>query len=111
LDTEKAGPKHTENWGIPLIQKLIKPLMYLKVLREANERIFREYIRPRRPEEEVMEKYGVEIDPAKVEKEKVGSKGVQPKADPNTNIPLDDEKGSEPFERDPEEKPDGKKGP
>jgi hypothetical protein len=85
--------------------------MYLKVLREANERIFREYIRPRRPEEEVMEKYGVEIDPAKVEKEKVGSKGGQPKADPNTNIPLDDEKGSEPFERDPEEKPDGKKGP
>jgi len=92
--------------GYPLIQSLIKPLMYLKVLREANERIFREYLPLRRSEEEPMEKYGVEIDPAKVEKEKVGSKGGQPKPDPNVNVPLDPEKGTEPYEK--ESEPDKK---
>lgn len=107
MATEKAGPKHTRDWGIPLIQSLIKPLLYLKVLEEANARIFREYLRPWRPEEEAMDKYAVEIDPNKVEKEKVGSKGGKPTSDPNVNIPLDPDKGSEPFEKEPA---DGKKG-
>jgi hypothetical protein len=109
--------------------------MYLKILDDVNEMIFREYLHPRRPEEEVaaipkslfpdascilsdeewgscceeirrvqgenMDKYAVEIDPDKVEKEKVGSKGGKPTSDPNVNIPLDPNKGSEPFEKEP----------
>ena len=44
-----------------------------------------------------MEKYAVEIDPEKVEKEKVAGKGQV--NDPNTNIPIDPVRGSEPFEK------------
>ena len=45
-----------------------------------------------------MEKYAVEIDPKKVEKEKTAGKGA-PVDDPNTNIPLDPERGSLPYEK------------
>lgn len=62
----------------------------------------------RRVKGENMEKYGVEIDPEKVEKEKLAHKGMPPKPDPNTNVPLDPEKGTEPYEKEPD---DGKKGP
>jgi hypothetical protein len=49
-----------------------------------------------------MEKYAVEIDPKKVEKEKRAS--ASPGTDdPNRNIPLDPEKGSEPYEKRPED--------
>ena len=52
-----------------------------------------------------MEKYGVQIDPKKVEKEKQAGKGAQVD-DPNRNVPMDPEKGTEPFERrDEKEKP------
>lgn len=51
-----------------------------------------------------MEKYGVEIDKSKVEKEKRAGKGDKVLDDPNTNVPLDPEKGTEPFEKKPEEK-------
>lgn len=45
-----------------------------------------------------MEKYGVQIDPEKVKEKRagVGDKAVD---DPNRNIPLDPEKGSEPYEK------------
>jgi hypothetical protein len=49
-----------------------------------------------------MEKYGVEIDPNKVPKEKKAGAGDKD-PHPDTNIPLDPDKGSEPYER----KPDG----
>ena len=55
--------------------------------------------------EEFMEKYGVEIDPKRVEKEKkagAGDKQVIPD-DPNVNVPKDPDKGTEPFEKRPEE--------
>ena len=48
-----------------------------------------------------MEKYAVQIDPKKLEKEKNAEKGKVPD-DPNCNIPLDPIKGSEPYEKDPE---------
>jgi hypothetical protein len=54
-----------------------------------------------------MEKYGVEIDPKKVPKEKRAGAGNKD-PHPDTNIPLDPEKGSEPYERRPDEG-DGKK--
>jgi hypothetical protein len=90
-------------FGIPLIQRLIKPLTYLRILREANTKIFREYIRPWGPEEEPMEKYGVEIDPTKIEKEKIGSKGGKPINNPNVNVPLDPKEGTKPYEKDPDD--------
>ena len=50
-----------------------------------------------------MEKYAVVIDPKKVEKEKKGEAGD--KVDhPDTNVPVDPVKGTEPFEKQPEEK-------
>jgi hypothetical protein len=51
-----------------------------------------------------MEKYAVEIDPKKVEQEKTA--GKSPPNNPSSNIPLDPEKGSEPFEKE-----SGKKAP
>lgn len=50
-----------------------------------------------------MEKYGVVIDPEKVEKEKRAGKGDTKVNNPNSNIPLDPEKGSEPYEKEPKE--------
>lgn len=49
-----------------------------------------------------MEKYAVVIDPKKVPKEKKAGAGDSD-PHPDTNIPLDPDKGSEPYER----KPDG----
>jgi hypothetical protein len=54
-----------------------------------------------------MEKYGVEIDPDKVPKEKKAGAGDKD-PHPHTNIPLDPDKGSEPFERRPDGEEDNK---
>lgn len=48
-----------------------------------------------------MEKYAVEIDPNKVEKEKTAGKATAD--NPNTNVPIDPEKGTLPFEKEPKE--------
>jgi hypothetical protein len=53
-----------------------------------------------------MEKYAVEIDPEKVENEKTAGKG--PSDNPDTNIPLDKDKGSEPFEKQKKKETDAK---
>ena len=65
-----------------------------------------------------MEKYAVQIDPKKVEKEKLANKESQ--SQPTTekdaysrgesNVPLDPIKGSEPYEKEPEKEkvPDAK---
>jgi hypothetical protein len=45
-----------------------------------------------------MEKYGVQIDPEKVPKEKKAGAGDKV-PHPNTNVPIDPEKGTEPFEK------------
>jgi hypothetical protein len=56
-------------------------------------------------EENDMEKYAVEIDQNKVPKEKKAGAGDKD-PHPNSNVPLDPEKGTEPFEKRPD---DGKK--
>lgn len=48
-----------------------------------------------------MEKYAVEIDPKKVEKEKTAEGKTAPSSDPNTNVPIDPEKGTLPYEKEP----------
>jgi hypothetical protein len=50
-----------------------------------------------------VEKYAVQIDPTKVEKEKNAGKGQVPD-DPNCNIPLDPKLGSLPYETEKPEK-------
>ena len=54
-----------------------------------------------------MEKYAVQIDPKKVEKEKNAEKGKIPD-DPNCNIPLHPTEGSRPYEKEPEKVKDAK---
>lgn len=52
---------------------------------------------------EIMEKYGVKVDPKKVEQEKVagaGSKKPSP-VSPHRNVPMDPDRGTEPFESEP----------
>jgi hypothetical protein len=49
-----------------------------------------------------MEKYGVEIDPKKVPKEKKAGAGEKD-PHPNTNVPLDPDRGTEPYERSPDD--------
>ena len=49
-----------------------------------------------------MEKYGVEIDPDKREKEKRAGARSTFGDDPNINVPIDPEKGTEPYERRPD---------
>jgi hypothetical protein len=49
-----------------------------------------------------MDKYAVVIDPKKVPTEKTAQAGDKD-PHPDTNIPLDPVKGSEPFEKKPEE--------
>jgi hypothetical protein len=51
--------------------------------------------------EEEMEKYGVQIDPDKVPKEKKAGVG-DGVPHPNSNVPLDPNKGTEPYERKPD---------
>lgn len=56
-------------------------------------------------EKNKMEKYGVEIDPKKVadaKKKKAGEKTASVN-DPNVNVPKDDNEGTEPFEKKPED--------
>lgn len=82
-------------YGIPVIQALLPLLLRERLLKEANRRQF-------------MDKYAVEIDPKKIEKEKIANKGGKPKLDPNVNIPLDPDLGSEPFEKEPDDGKDPK---
>lgn len=53
-----------------------------------------------------MEKYGVAIDPNKVPKEKKAGAGNS-MPHPNSNVPLDPQKGTEPYERKSNEEGDG----
>lgn len=50
-----------------------------------------------------MEKLGVEIDPKRVEKEKQAGAGSR-SDDPKVNVPKDPEKGTEPYEKRPDDK-------
>ena len=75
------------------------PCTDLKKRVKASYRLFQEGPDPvtKYLKETQMEKYAVVIDPKKVEKEKLAGKGSSV-SDPNCNIPLDADKGSEPYE-------------
>lgn len=53
-----------------------------------------------------MDKYAVVIDPKKVPKEKTAGEGDKD-PHPDTNVPVDPERGTEPYEKEPNT--DGKK--
>lgn len=59
-------------------------------------------IRNPKLQEKTMEKYGVQVDRDKIPKKKDGEKtaGVD---DPNVNVPKDPAKGTEPFEKKPDD--------
>ncbi len=51
-----------------------------------------------------MEKYSVKTDSKKTDAKKAPGEKTAGADDPNVNVPKDPEKGTEPFETDPEEK-------
>ena len=101
INGRKAG-----TWGPPPIRAIMKDLLYLDMLERANASLFFHHHAHRMTEDErrdFMEKYGVEIDKKKKNYDKEGIRekraGVD---DPNVNVPKDPDKGTEPFEKDPE---------
>lgn len=76
-------------YGTPIVLRVLPILMRERIEQETRRRIY-------------MEKYGVEVDPKKVDeakkKQAPGEKtaGVD---DPNVNVPKDPDKGTEPFEK------------
>jgi nucleoid DNA-binding protein len=93
-------------WTEPSRRVKFTPSVKMRKQVRASTRLFQEpdlikkYLPKGAPK---MDKYAVQIDPKKVEKEKNAEKGKVPD-DPNCNIPLDPKLGSLPFEKDPESK-------
>ena len=101
--------RKASTWGPPPIRAIMKDLIYLDMLERANASLFFHHHAHRMTEDErrdFMEKYGVEIDKEKVEKEKRAGKGDRAD-DPNVNVPMDPEKGTEPYEKRPEDDAQG----
>jgi hypothetical protein len=92
------------NYGTPLIHTIMRDLIYLDKLRSANTQLFlNHHPRLRRA---YMEKYGVQIDPKKVEEEKkkqVPGEKTANVDDPKVNVPKHPDKGTEPFEKEEDE--------
>ena len=93
------------DYGKSPLMAIVKDLMYLRILEKAQAELYcaHRYV----SDEErrmIMEKYGVKTDPKKVAdaKKKDGEKTAAPN-DPNTNVPIDPDKGTEPFETEPED--------
>jgi len=98
-----------KRFSIPPARRVkFEPTKHLRAQVKASVRLFNKeslevkYGLPKRSN--TMEKYGVQIDSNKVPKEKRAGEGNKD-PHPNTNIPLDPNKGSEPYER----RPDGEK--
>jgi hypothetical protein len=94
-------------FGMPIMLRILKDLIYMDLLRQAHATTFlHRYEGLMSPQERrtFMEKYGVKTDPKKVAdaKKKDGEKTAAPN-DPNTNVPIDPDKGTEPFETEPED--------
>jgi hypothetical protein len=102
-----VGGRFKGGHGYPIVSRIIRDLIYLDMLKAAHaQTFFNRYERIMTEEERrmFMEKYGVEIDKDKVEKEKKGSAGSKQQVpdDPNVNVPKDPDKGTEPYEKRPE---------
>jgi nucleoid DNA-binding protein len=98
------NPFTRENyWTEPSRRVKFTPSLKLRKRVIASVHLFQEpdLIQKYLPKGDTMEKYAVQIDPKKVEKEKNAGKGKIPD-DPNCNIPLDEKLGSLPFEKEPE---------
>lgn len=108
VDRGKSMQKCYElNYGVSPLRAIMRDLIYLDMLEKANAQIFYNHHVESMTETErrdFMEKYGVKTDPKKVAdaKKKDGEKTAAPN-DPNTNVPIDPDKGTEPFETEPED--------
>ena len=99
---ESQVPDRSE-YGTHILQSILPILFQLRILEEANRRMFEEYIPLTTSRRAFMDKYAVEIDPEKVEREKLGHKGPQPKPDPNVNVPIHPKEGTLPYEKEPDD--------
>lgn len=97
------------NYGVSPLRAIIKDLIFLDMLKKANVQMFLDRNTQYMTEDErrlFMEKYGVQVDPKKVDEQKKKKKEPGEKTagtdDPNVNVPKDPDKGTEPFEKKPE---------
>lgn len=100
-------PDEPKEYGKPLILRVIKYLIYGDMLKRAHAQTFfnhHEHLMSEELRRDFMEKYGVQTDPKKVEDAKKKAQGEKTAGanDPNVNVPKDPDKGTEPYERDPE---------
>jgi hypothetical protein len=100
--------KHRGKFGPSPLRAIIRDLIYMDMLKKAHAATFFQRHEDYMTKEErraFMEKYGVEIDPKKVDQQKDKKKGEKTAGvdDPNVNVPKDPDKGTEPFEKRPEE--------
>ena len=92
-----------DGYGKSPLMAIVKDLMYLRILERANAELYSTHRHVSEEERRrIMEKYAVKIDKDKVPKKKDGEKTAAPN-DPSTNVPLDPDKGTEPFETEPED--------
>ena len=94
-------------YGPSVLPRLVKDMIVLDVIKAAQARTFFLAHQDLFTEEQrrtFMEKYGVQVDPKKVDdsKKQPGEKTAGAD-DPNVNVPKDPDKGTEPFEKKPED--------
>ena len=102
-----VGGRAKGTFGPSPLRSILKDLIALDMLKKAQAQIFFNRYESIMTEEErryFMEKYGVEVDPKKVDdaKKKVPGEKTAGVDDPNVNVPKDPDKGTEPFEKNPE---------
>jgi hypothetical protein len=98
--------KHKVTLGTSPLRAVIRDLIYLDLLERGNAMIFYDRYRSLMTEgerEAFMEKYAVKVDKKKVDQKKADGEKTASKNDPNTNVPVDPDKGTEPFETEPED--------
>jgi len=90
------------NYGVSPLRAVIRDLIYLDLLEKANAQIFMDRNYQYMTETErsnFMEKYGVQIDPKKVDEQKKDGEKTAGADDPKVNVPKHPDKGTEPFEK------------
>lgn len=97
--------KYKGGYGKSPLLAIVKDLMYLRIREKAQAELYCACGNVSEEERRIiMEKYAVKVDKNKVAKKKEGEKTASTD-DPNTNtnVPIDPELGSEPFETEPED--------
>jgi hypothetical protein len=107
LNHDMEDPLRLSAHREPVILRVTKLLIYEDMLVRALAQTFfrhREHLMTEEIRREFMEKYGVQVDKNKTDKNKKGDGEKTAGAnDPNVNVPKDPDKGTEPFEKNPEE--------